>query len=379
MGSQLISTRQQKAIDAFIAGGIKAVWESGVDRISVSQVTELAKATRPTFYSYFGDVDGLLAEIWLVFGQQWLRELGSLDHSMSDLTKSDRERWTCLAEILSIAHRVPAIYEVVEPTVQKWWAETKTISDLANLKSLWLVAGRLGTLITLPVDKEVSKALFSEKLISLVPETSTSKFDSLTLNKLPGIASPKISGLSVTDQLIQAAIEVIANAGVAAASMTRISRKAKLSTGSAYPRFSNADEIINTSFDVAVGKVVDENFSHISDGTFGPEEFGLFVVAGLMQPRTTWRNFRVEIHIEARVNKELAKRMQKSLRQTNARVAKGLEKYNARQLTEEAVPYFMHAVGIGFAILLNANLDVDKIDHRKITVEFVKLFSQLSI
>jgi hypothetical protein len=38
----------------------------------------------------------------------------------------------------------------------------------------------------------------------------------------------------------------------------------------------------------------------------------------------------------------------------------------------------MHTVGIGFAVLLNAGLPVDKLDHRIVTVEFVKLFDKLN-
>jgi hypothetical protein len=116
----------------------------------------------------------------------------------------------------------------------------------------------------------------------------------------------------------------------------------------------------------------------VDKGSFGPEDFGLFVSAGLQPPRKTWRNFRVEIHIEGRVNKDLKKRLASSLKATNAAVAKGLTKYDAPKLTESAIPYLMHTVGIGFAVLLNAGLPVDKLDHRIVTVEFVKLFDKLN-
>lgn len=377
MDTGSLSSRQQKAIDAFIAAGISAVADSGVDRISVSQVTTLAKATRPTFYSYFGDIDGLLAEIWLSHADQWLLDLANPSFSLSSLSKAEQQKWICLAEILAITHRMASVREVVEPMITAWFKPISKGTQLDVLKTVWLVATRLGIVISQSIDPDAAQATIIDPLIQYTPNESTVPLTPLKPTALPPISDPKLDESSVENQLIQAAISVIASAGAAAASMTRISRKARLSTGSAYPRFSNSVELINSSFDVAVAEVVRENFSLVDKDGFGPEDFGLFVTAGLQPPRTTWRNFRVEIHIEGRVNKDLKKRLAKSLKSTNAAVAKGLTKYGAPQLTESAIPYLMHAVGIGFAVLLNAGLPVDKLDHRVVTVEFVKLFNKL--
>lgn len=375
MGS--LSNRQQNAIDAFIAAGILAVAESGVDRISVSQVTTLAKATRPTFYSYFGDVDGLLAEIWLAHAEQWFQDLSDPDFSLGSLSKNEQRKWVCLAEIIAVAHRMPSVREVVEPMVAAWFKPLAKATQLKILKSVWLVATRIGIVISQSIDPDAAQASIIDALVKYTPEEPRVKLSALKPEALPPIADPKLDDTSVESQLIQAAISVIANAGAAAASMTRISRKARLSTGSAYPRFSNSEELVNSSFDVAVAEVVRENFSLVGQDGFGPEDFGLFVAAGLQPPRKTWRNFRVEIQIEGRVNVALKKRLANSLRLTNQSVAKGLTKFDAPELTESAIPYLIHTVGIGFAILLNAGIPVDKLDHRIATVEFVKLFGKL--
>jgi AcrR family transcriptional regulator len=377
MDTGSLSAQQKRAIDAFIAAGITAVAGTGVDRISVSQVTTLAKATRPTFYSYFGNVDGLLAEIWLEHGDQWLAELADPTFNLTSLSKPDEQRWICLAEILAVTHRMATVREVVEPMIAAWFKPISKDSELEVLKTVWLVATRIGVIISKSIDPDATQATIIDPLVQFAPNVSTVPLKALKPSALPPISDPKLDDASVENQLIQAAISVIASAGAAAASMTRISRKARLSTGSAYPRFSNSDELVNSSFDVAVAEVVRENFSLVDKEGFGPEDFGLFVAAGLQPPRKTWRNFRVEIHIEGRVNKELKKRLAKSLKATNAAVAKGLTKYGAPELTESAIPYLMHAVGIGFAVLLNAGLPVDKLDHRIVTVEFVKLFDKL--
>lgn len=371
-------SRQEKSTEVFLRAGIQAVAASGVDRISVSQVTDIAEATRPTFYSYFGDIDGLLADIWLGYSEQWLKELSDVDFAIDKQDKFKKDVWLTLSEILAVTHRVPAIREVVEPTIEVWVRSLESKTPLAQLKIYWLVSTRLGITITQGVDKKVSLAKIIEPLVRFAPEEPTVKLTKLIPSLLPPVSDPKIPELSIESQLIQAAIEVIASAGAAAASMTRISRKARLSTGSAYPRFANSADLINSSFEMAVSRVVEENFSFIDLEGFGPEDFGLFVTAGLTPPRKTWRNFRIEIHLEGRINKDLAKRLAKSLQFTNAQVAKGLIKYGHPEITEEAIPYFMHAVGIGFAVLLNAGAPVDKLDQRIITVEFVKLFDKIT-
>ena len=371
-------SRQEKSTDVFLRAGVEAVAASGIDRISVSQVTGIAEATRPTFYSYFGDIDGLLADIWLGYSEQWLAEIADVDFNVDKQDKFRKELWITLAEILAITHRVPALQEVVEPTIEVWVKKLSTQSTLAQLKAYWLVSTRLGMTITQGVDKKVSLAKIIEPLVKYAPDAPTVKLAALKPALLPRVSEAKIPDLSIENQLIQAAIEVIASAGAAAASMTRISRKARLSTGSAYPRFANSAELINSSFEMAVSRVVEENFSFIDLEGFGPEDFGLFVTAGLTPPRKTWRNFRIEIHIEGRINKELAKRLSKSLQITNSKVAKGLVKYGHPDVTEQAIPYLMHSVGIGFAILLNAGAPLEKLDQRIVTVEFVKLFDKLA-
>jgi AcrR family transcriptional regulator len=263
--------------------------------------------------------------------------------------------------------------------VADWFKAISKGNQLELLKTVWLVATRIGVIISQAIDPDTAQATIIDQLVRFTPNEPTEKLKPITPAALPPIADPKIDDASVENQLLQAAISVIASAGAAAASMTRISRKARLSTGSAYPRFSKSEELINSSFEVAVAEVVRQNFSLADKEGFGPEDFGLFVAAGLQPPRTTWRNFRVEIHIEGRINKDLKKRLATSLKSTNAAVAKGLTKYNAPQLTESAIPYLIHAVGIGFAVLLNAGLPVDKLDHRVVTVEFVKLFGKLKV
>jgi len=52
-----------------------------------------------------------------------------------------------------------------------------------------------------------------------------------------------------------------------------------------------------------------------------------------------------------------------------------LKPIKLQELAIGPVPYLIHAVGIGFAVLLNAGIPVDKVDHRVITKALTQLLN----
>jgi hypothetical protein len=90
-------------------------------------------------------------------------------------------------------------------------------------------------------------------------------------------------------------------------------------------------------------------------------------MAGLLPARKTWRNFRIEIHLGARTRPNLAKRMNKNLKQTNAVLATKLKMYEKTGMVDGPIPYLVHTVGIGLAVLQNAGLELTKLDHRLVS------------
>ena len=70
--SSASDARQARTIAHFVDAAVVAIGETGIDRLSVSRIAALAGASRPTFYAYFGEVGGLLAELWLARGATFL-------------------------------------------------------------------------------------------------------------------------------------------------------------------------------------------------------------------------------------------------------------------------------------------------------------------
>ena len=365
----------ERVVSEIRKAGMKAISQKGIDRISVSQICDLAKNTRPTFYSYFGNIDGLLADIWISEGDAFLSRLADPSYQVMDTKFAVEDR--SLVEIFAIAHRVPEVAEVVNRQVLSWWNSLTKSDDFKSLKFAWLIGERLGALLMLPVDPTVKTLALADKFLLSVDKVATIK-TKMTTDLLPAISDPKPKEQSVDELLLAATVNVIANSGVKAASMARIARFAQVTTGSVYPRFSNISSLVIESFEFAAKHVVTQNLANTRDGSFGPDEFGLFVTAGLLARRKQWRNYRLEAHIEGRVNKSLAKRIQKSNAEVNAQVSVALKTYNIPDVVLEAATHLIHSIGIGFTLLFNAGIPLNELDHRRITRQIVVVFEQIA-
>jgi AcrR family transcriptional regulator len=369
------NTRHDRVVADFRNAGITAINSSGIDRISVSLVCTIAESTRPTFYSYFGNVDGLLADIWLAECDEFLARLADPTYQVLNSKVAAKDR--ALVEIMAISHRNAEVSEVVNRKMQSWWKGLAGNDEFKNLKYSWVIGARLGLLMMIHVDSTVKSLVISDQLLNSIDKVATIK-NKVTTDLLPPISDPEPVEQGVDQMLLAAAINVIANSGVAAASMARISRFAQVTTGSVYPRYSSIADLVLASFEFAAKHVVNQNLANTKDGSFGPDEFGLFVIAGLLPRRKQWRNYRIEAHIEGRVNKPLAKRIQKSNQEVNAQVSEALRRYNVPEPVLESATHLIHSIGIGFSMMYNAGIALNELDHRRITRQIVAVFETLA-
>jgi AcrR family transcriptional regulator len=367
--------RHDRVVADFRDAGISAINSSGIDRISVSLVCTVAESTRPTFYSYFGNVDGLLADIWLAECDEFLSRLADPAYQVLNSKVAAKDR--ALVEIMAVSHRNAEVSEVVNRKMQSWWKALAGNDEFKNLKYSWVIGARLGLLMMIAVDSTVKSLVISDQLLNSIDKVATIK-NKVTTDLLPPISDPEPVEQGVDQMLLAAAINVIANSGVAAASMARISRFAQVTTGSVYPRYSSIADLVLASFEFAAKHVVKQNLANTKDGSFGPDEFGLFVIAGLLPRRKQWRNYRIEAHIEGRVNKPLAKRIQKSNQEVNVQVSEALKRYNVPEPMLESATHLIHSIGIGFSVMYNAGIALNELDHRRITRQIVAVFETLA-
>jgi AcrR family transcriptional regulator len=364
---------QKLTMERFMRAGIEAIAEKGIDNVTVQYVSDKAKSSRPTFYSYFGDINGFLAETFIYKAPMWLADVSNPLVSPSKLSKHEQRRHLAMSEILAASHRIPEVFEVVQPIMAEWWSKYEKSSEIEKLQVMWLVAERLGVSITYDVDPLVQTAEFIEPALIAVGSMKVAKSENNTV--LPRLVGSQASDETMDMRLLNSTIDVISRGGVKAASMARVARRAQVSTGVMYPRFSGIESLVENSFEHAILAVISENFSSVEESGFDENDFGILIMAGLQPTREVWRNFRIEIHLGAKDRPSLSKRIQENLRETNAKVADKLKPVKRQELAAAPVPYLMHAVGIGFAVLLNAGIPVNKVDHRLITKALTQLIN----
>ncbi len=359
-----LKTRARASFDDLLLAGIHAISVKGIDQVNVTDVTAIAQVSRPTFYTYFGDMNGFYAEIWLHHGREWL------DAQFNSGLEIDAKIDQALLEIFAVARRVPELIEVVQPEFERWWSDNVGEDARLGQNASWLLGARIGLKISKPVSSkgsfgleifdflEIGEAEFSSELMSglgVMPEQ---------LPPMPGI---QYSEEDVEQSLTHAAIEVIAKSGVAAASMTRIARRARVSTGTVYPRFKSAELLIESSFAQAIRDIVSGNVVMIESQGTGVDQYGLAVNAGFRADRETWRNYRIEMHLAAAHDQSLARMMEPGFEETAKLLEDSAIRMGVQPEFAAMLAWFMHVHAIGISLLYSVMPAIAMQDNRFMT------------
>jgi AcrR family transcriptional regulator len=365
----------------FIDAGIALIAKMGIDNITVADISKASGFTRATFYSYFGDLDGLYAEIWMLYGRRWLEALAKDDLPY----KSEAEQVRCLAilEIFIASKRKPAVLEVVTPTVSNWWRDSASENKADQARLAWIAAANIGIAISKHLSPSITQV---SEIISLLRQMPS---DEAVLEAM-GFAPPSktnslqavLGSLEAKDdsdetRIKTSTIEVVGSAGVADASMTRIARNLQVTTGSVYPKFKNVHEIIGEAFSWGQKKIVEENTSAYATTNSNPDSYAAIIVGANSESRRVWRDFRLEMYLASRVRESLSKAMIPGLVEADTLLATFARKNSLPERHIDQIVGLMHALGLGFPALQNAGIDVQAIEHRISTRYLVSVMNIL--
>lgn len=357
-----------------LEAGINAIASKGVDHITVGDVTSLSHHSRPTFYTYFGDMNGFLAELWLKYGLEWLDSLVSDPPERIPPTELN----AAMMEIFLVSHRNPEIAEVLNPDIQTWFENNTKANPVVAVKLSWYLSVKLGMYLSLVVTPEAIAAIPFLKFLIAIPDNVLEHPGMQDLVANPIQVPPGPNGIEPKpeeheQQLLAAAIHVVANSGVASASMARIARRARVSTGTLYPRFKSTEPLVAASFDLAIRQIVNGNIEQLEEST-GAYEYGVIVAAGFSQSRKSWRDYRLEMYLEAQHNEAIATYMAPGLEETRSLLDDVLVQYGFGDAQRMAITQMMQNLAVGLSLLFNAGVPVAKLDHR-IPPRFIELNS----
>lgn len=347
--AQTAHSPKHRAVD-WVATTLDCIANDSADTLSVSALCTAAGISRPTFYSRFGNVDGLLAEVWLECGEQWLESLVKPDFVADAHSRA-------LAHILAVARRKPELNEVVAPIVTRWW---KTIAEGNKPTCVsWLVANRIGVLLIHSVDTGVlAISSLDPVIIELMSSNTLTTWD--VADNLPSLP---LSTPQTGDQLLDAAITVIASSGYHNASMSRIARHVQLTTGAIYPHFNSTDELLSSAFYRVQSLVVEQNAGVWEKLGFTVRNFGQFVVSGLLPERELWRHLRLETVLAAPSDQRIKDAMRVSLTDSAVALSGVVSATDLPETFKPVVHYLFHSLGVGFGVLHDVVDGIERLPH----------------
>ena len=302
-----------------LRAALRQISTIGIDRVTGANLLAESGVSRGTVYAHFGDVYGVFATIWSLAGDEWLR------HVTAGQRRDERpaEHDLPFVHILCLARRTPVLREVVQPDVEQLWGELSLQGPMAEMRAAWLLAASVGVELTAPVLPEVRVLDDILWAVSSLPDDARE----LVGEDPPPAPAPlefpapgSKEGDPITGRLLRADLEVVAASGVAAASMLRICRSARLTPGAAAPRFANAGALHAYTFESTIEEVLADNGRQAAalGGSLSiPDNNAMFIASSLNEGRRTWRNFRQELHIAAQHDPRLAVVIMSAFAHTN--------------------------------------------------------------
>lgn len=178
-----------------------------------------------------------------------------------------------------------------------------------------------------------------------------------------------VAEIGTRERLLDAAAEVFAEKGYERAGVQEIARRAGLTTGAIYSRFSGKAELLAQAIDARTHFELDDLFAqHRFEGSAA--DVLRTVGAHLVQPDPTGdaggRALLLEAFVAARRDPEVASALKAHLAERADRLAVLVEqaKVDGRidpAFDTDAVVRFCHAVGLGFLLVETIQLDMPEV------------------
>jgi AcrR family transcriptional regulator len=352
-----------------LRAGLNLVDTMGVDRVTVAAILDEAKVARGTVYAHFGDVFGVFATAWSQLGAPWLRLM---------MTAPDEESMpsnyrTALVQILCAARRAPVLNEVVQPDVDRVWAQLERTGSGSEIRALWLLVMRLSFDLSLPAFPDAGMLNPLLAVIASLPDEFVDRFENISRATdqvdLPPVLSPfDAEPDDITRRLMKAAVEVVASSGLTSASMLRVCRSARLTPGAATPRFKDLRALHAHAFGVSLADLVRQNAAVVATTRelLVSDQSAAITASSLAPQRVQWRRYRQEFHIASLADPDLAAMMREAFIATDVASTAAIRATGAPESLLPLMVLFTHVAAAGVGAVDGIGLPLANIDDRPV-------------
>jgi AcrR family transcriptional regulator len=364
MPGRVRSVRSQTRRDAIIDFALKDISSVGVDGLSVTALIASAGITRPTFYSYFGDVQGLLAEIWLEKGRQWI----DIVAAPGEFTQRDNELVFALTEIFISAHRSEELRTIVEISLAEFISEFS--GDAGRLTAvMWRIANRVGVVGTQRVWPSVQDALFLDSFLDAV-STRKVKPNITVVDELPEI---ELDASEVVDvNIARGVIGIVGRGGVSGLSVLRLGRILRVTSGYLNPRIDSLKELVGLTYGLVQDSAARQNVKLWTLWNLNPRGFARFIVGSLGGSRQSWRLFRNEVLVASAHDPELAAIIGSTMDSLLKIVGSKVTGFGYSRAVTARISVLVHTMLFGFSTLSAVGVKVGELAHEGVIDALLK-------
>ena len=364
MPGRVRSVRSQTRREAIIDFALKDISSAGVDGISVTALIASAGITRPTFYSYFGDVQGLLAEIWLEKGRQWI----DIVAAPGEFTQRDDELVYALTEVFISAHRSEELRSIVEISFAEFISEFS--GETGRLTTvMWRIANRVGVVGTQRVWSSVQDALFLDSFLDAV-STRTFKSNITVVDELPEI---ELDASEVVDvNIARGVIGIVGRGGVSGLSVLRLGRILRVTSGYLNPRIDSLKELVGHTYGLVQDSAARQNVKLWTLWNLNPRGFARFIAGSLGGSRQSWRLFRNEVLLASAHDPELAAIIGSTMDSLLKIVGSKVTGFGYSRAVTARISVLVHTMLFGFSTLSAVGVKVGELAHEGVIDALLK-------
>ncbi len=302
-----------------LSASVDEAYKNGLHHLRFGPVVERTGLTTGALYSRCVDRNDLMASLWverlcqptinllteastILVSDQSSDEAQNLARRLSTLSKVE---WVGLEAII-IARRIPELDEVLTDDIAKLLDSLGINSPdpLTRLRVVVAFSTIIGCILNSYVDKNVDEWVTILTLYATAMHNMTQMKDQPSKSQ----ASPPVlssTGDRRRDALIDATADVIARSGFDGATLARISRKARLTSGAVYTSYSTKDELIADALKellaCAPSDITSVFHSQLLGGSTIKAASNVYSRACDLESRM-WRLFRLEVYLAARTD-----------------------------------------------------------------------------
>ena len=369
------------------------VSDVGIDRIVLRSVARRVNLTSGAMYGRYENAAEIAVGLWA----NRLAEptLALLSSGIEAMMTSDSETMASVVkklvrptpivaaglECLAVAHRHDVLNEEMGDWMPKWFAangldESTTpperVRRLTSL-SVLLGMGLFSFVNQRPDEWSLIVPIYSQALRTPVELRGAAP----TLDAVPFVAAT--TGDPLRDALINATAEVMGRAGFEQTTVSRIARRAHLTSGAVYTQYDVKEELLIDAMKTLLTNAAADTGALTTSGIEAnrlPDATAQIYQLAVAPQRMNWRRFRLETYVAART-RPTVKRALRSIQQTSdVRYAEMFG--SGGTLPPTVIPLVSaagQAVPIGFTVIDSYTTRLETLDFRFITRPLITLIS----